>query len=294
MPNYEIEHQGGAIADIAVQLEFIPGVGEEDPFAYPEFVSIVNFIDDYLVNYPNETDFWEILNKNLVETLLSETIPTDFGVEYNLNEVVDNLRVDIQVQSGSSSVNYPRVSSVTQSVTSLVPEPLSNVFGTPGVDLFDSENPEDTEFIGVKQNLFTGSGNDRVDVSQALGNNRIDLGSGDDTIFAGSDNRVLAGSGNDILFLNYPEGNNVVTGGEGADQFWLVTDELDLPEQANTITDFTPGLDKIGFGATSLSFDDLTLTQVGTDTNLKALNQDLAVLLNVQVSSLDQSNFVFV
>ncbi|MGD1872743.1 MAG: DUF4114 domain-containing protein, partial [Mastigocoleus sp.] len=44
--------------------------------------------------------------------LLTESIPTDFGVEYNLNQVVDSLEIDIQVQSGSSDIDIPRSSVV--------------------------------------------------------------------------------------------------------------------------------------------------------------------------------------
>jgi hypothetical protein len=114
--DYGLDHQGGAIVDILVEMQFKEGVGAVNPFDYPEFVSIVDFVKDYLVAYPNETDFWEILNKNLVDALLTDTIPTTFGVEYHLADVVDTLTVDIQVQPGSSLVNFPRASTVSQSV----------------------------------------------------------------------------------------------------------------------------------------------------------------------------------
>lgn len=96
--------------------------------------SIVNFIKAYLVSYPNETDFWEILNKNLVTALLTETIPTNFGVEYNLEEIVDSLTVDIQVKSGSSLVNFPRASEVIGFPTSELPV---DGFSPPLLDLQD-------------------------------------------------------------------------------------------------------------------------------------------------------------
>jgi Ca2+-binding RTX toxin-like protein len=172
------------------------------------------------------------------------------------------------------------------------PPPPSEVFGTPGDDDFDSVLGTDG-FIGKGQNIFTSSGNDTIDVSQALGGNRIDAGSGDDLIFAGTNNRILAGSGADRIFLGYPGGNNVVTGGSGADQFWLVTDEGDLPTKANTITDFTIGSDVIGFAGTNLNFAALDIIQTGANTTINALGRDLAVLQNVQASLLTASNFVF-
>ena len=118
IPSYGLDHQGGAIVDIIVNLDFKKDIGVADPFAYPEFVSIANFIKDYLVEYPNETDFWEILNRNLTQALLTEKIPTTFGVEYNLSEVVDSLTVDIGVESGSSLVNFIRASKVIGSPSS--------------------------------------------------------------------------------------------------------------------------------------------------------------------------------
>ncbi|MDJ0688297.1 MAG: hypothetical protein QNJ41_07295, partial [Xenococcaceae cyanobacterium MO_188.B32] len=111
--DYAIEHQGNSVIDLTVSYDYVDGIGTNDPFEYPEFIQIYNFIDDYLVNYPNENDFWEILNKNLVDTLLSEPIPTQFGIEYNLSEVLESLTVEIDVESGSSGIDIPRSTIVT-------------------------------------------------------------------------------------------------------------------------------------------------------------------------------------
>lgn len=100
--DYEIEHQGEAVIDLKVDLDLKEGIGEDDPFEYPDFVPIRDYITDFLVDYPNETDFWEILNKNLVTSLLTEPIPLD--------EVLDSITVDIDVQPGSSGIETPRSS----------------------------------------------------------------------------------------------------------------------------------------------------------------------------------------
>ena len=175
----------------------------------------------------------------------------------------------------------------------LQPKLPKNVFGTPDADLFDAENPDDKQFLGEEQNLFAGSGDDTVDVTFAPGGNRIDLGSGDDYLFAGTNNHIIAGSGDDTLFVGSAGGKNVITGGSGMDQFWIVTDSVDLPAEANSITDFTIGEDVIGFGATDLSFNDLNLMQDGSNTIVNALNQDLAILRNTQAFALSESDFVF-
>ncbi|KAM3096787.1 hypothetical protein ACKFKG_09895 [Phormidesmis sp. 146-35] len=113
--DYAIEHQGNAVIDIEVSYDYVNGIGVPDPLEYPDFVPINNFIQNFLVNYPNETDFWEILNKNLVTSLLTQPIPTPYGVEYKLNELVDSLTVRIDVESGSAGINIPRSSIVTGS-----------------------------------------------------------------------------------------------------------------------------------------------------------------------------------
>ena len=120
------------------------------------------------------------------------------------------------------------------------------------------------------------------------------MGSGDDILFGGSNHIIISGTGNDILFLGSGEGNNIVSGESGSDQFWLVTDTLDLPEKKNTITDFVKNEDVIGFANTTLGFDDLNLTQDGSDTVINALGQDLAILFDIQVNDLSLSDFAFV
>ncbi|ERT03571.1 hypothetical protein M595_6491, partial [Lyngbya aestuarii BL J] len=104
---------GQGVIDLVASYDYVEGIGIDDPFEYPEFTQISNYIDDFLVNYPNETDFWEILNKNLVTELLTEPIPTEFGFDYQLGEVLDSLTVDMGVQSGSGDVFIPRSSIVT-------------------------------------------------------------------------------------------------------------------------------------------------------------------------------------
>lgn len=174
------------------------------------------------------------------------------------------------------------------------PDPESPiVFGTADADQFDSEIPDERGFVGVGQSLFTGGGDDTVDVSFADGGNRIDLGSGDDLLFGGSGDRILAGSGDDTMFLGSGQGANVVTGGEGADQFWLLTDSVDIPEEAQTITDFTLGEDVMGFGATGLGFDDLSITADGSNAVVSANGNELAMLLNTDATSLTASDFAF-
>jgi Ca2+-binding RTX toxin-like protein len=182
---------------------------------------------------------------------------------------------------------------------------------------------------GFNDNVFTGSGNDSVDVPIAganAGNNRIDLGSGNDviyvangdrsfgstgddifeandakdyrisagagndTLFLGTNGRALGGDGNDKLFVGNG-GGNYLSGGAGADQFWIAN--VEIPGAANTIVDFQIGTDVIGIqGATSLGINatSLKLNQVGADTAINFGSQTLAVLTGMQASNLTLGN----
>ena len=52
--NYTIDHQGLNTLNIKVDYGFKPGITQKE---YPDFVPIYKSIDNFLVNYPNETDF---------------------------------------------------------------------------------------------------------------------------------------------------------------------------------------------------------------------------------------------
>ena len=111
--DYYIEHQGTAILDIDVSLEFKTPKGQRKSKDYYDFQQIIHYIDNYLVAYPNETDYWEILNTNLATSLITDKIPTAWDTSYKLAKSVAELTVDIAVQAGSGGPAYTRTSSVT-------------------------------------------------------------------------------------------------------------------------------------------------------------------------------------
>ena len=77
--DYTIEHQGLNTLNLKVGYGLKPGI---TPNEYPDFVPIYQSIDNFLVNYPNETDFWEIVNKNLTEKVLNENpVLTDVTIQ---------------------------------------------------------------------------------------------------------------------------------------------------------------------------------------------------------------------
>jgi len=70
VPNYATQLQKGAILNIKVAYRLTPEAIAQNK--YPDFVPIRKEIDQFLVNYPHQGDFWEIVNKSLVQFLLDK------------------------------------------------------------------------------------------------------------------------------------------------------------------------------------------------------------------------------
>lgn len=174
------------------------------------------------------------------------------------------------------------------------PELPKVVFGTPDDDYFDSAFPDDKQFVGQEQILFTGGGDDYVDVSLVGRRNLINTGTGDDIVFAGTRNRIILGAGDDILFAGAGRGTNRISLGAGEDKLWLTEDDNTIPRNPNRVSDFNPDEDMIGFANTVLSLgnkgDLWDYEQVNNDVIISAFGQEIAQLLNTTVTD---ENFVF-
>ena len=161
------------------------------------------------------------------------------------------------------------------------------VAGSSGKDLFIAGN----NFEGDNNILFTGAGDDEIDLAFGGSNNRVDAGSGDDVIYIGNQNRVLGGEGDDKFFVESGGGNNILSGGVGADQFWIVNGEI--PEAGNTIVDFEIGTDVIGvLGSAGLGISSSTLELTEMDGNTKvAFDGNTLAMIN-GVTGLDVNTSV--
>ncbi|MBW4512023.1 MAG: DUF4347 domain-containing protein [Scytonematopsis contorta HA4267-MV1] len=184
---------------------------------------------------------------------------------------------------------------------------------------YNGFNPEDVsvtnsndDVITIEFNIINGSdisetiggtaGNDRIFAFG--GNDTVVAGTGIDEIFGGDGNdRLFGGDGDDRLFgetgndqmwgdggedfLYGGVGNDVCTGGFGRDTFVVTRNE-----GVDRITDFQIGEDTIACGG-GLRFDSLLITQNGNNTLLidTTNNQNLAVLIGVNASSLTASSF---
>jgi serralysin len=115
------------------------------------------------------------------------------------------------------------------------------IFGGKGNDLIDGGDGNDL-VSGDRGNdtVLGGSGSDTVFGGQ--GNDVVGGGDGNDTVYGGKDNdTVNGGAGNDLI--SGDRGSDVLTGGTGSDTFYFFSSGGDYG--VDTITDFTPGEDKI-------------------------------------------------
>ena len=117
-------------------------------------------------------------------------------------------------------------------------------------------------------------------------------------MFGGADNDLLVGGdGNDLIFGQ--NGNDNLAGGNGLDTLWggAGSDTFNILRGGNTdrIKDYVDGVDKFALG-TNLTFEDLTLVQNGSTTQIRftqdGLNEFIAAVENTDVADLDATDFV--
>ncbi len=78
---------GGIVTDVNVHLDYVEGI---DPTAFKDVIPIGNFIEDYLRNYSNYHDSFEVANNNLGTALLT-------NYKLKLSEVLDSLTVTLDI-----------------------------------------------------------------------------------------------------------------------------------------------------------------------------------------------------
>ena len=68
--DFRIEHQGETNnLNITVQYSYRVNISD---YEYPDFRPVAKDIEMFLTNYPNEKDYWEILNKKITLLLLDK------------------------------------------------------------------------------------------------------------------------------------------------------------------------------------------------------------------------------
>lgn len=109
-PDYYTDIQEGNLIDIRVICDYPKDIGNDESWEYPDVSPVYNFIASFLQSYPNKNAYWEVINKDLTQALLTEKMTTSWGMTYVLGDFVDAVTVDIDVHPGK--IPIPRSSTV--------------------------------------------------------------------------------------------------------------------------------------------------------------------------------------
>ncbi len=295
------------------EFEFISPLSILAGGANPVLTNLTNSLpenDRYTFNFDGNS---QSLDHILVSNNLSGSARVDI---VNINtEFVDNAQ--------RASDHDPIVATIKLAPT----PPTLAAIGTSGVDnLFAQQG---TSFDGREDILFTGAGDDGVDLTtvsafQNAGNNRVDTGSGKDEIFVNKNDRLFGSTGDDVFFANDSKGGNRMSGGAGnddfilggsgdralgeggSDRFFVTTGGGNLlsggagadqfwifggeaPSSANTILDFQNGTDVIGLIGSGATFGQLTRS--GNTISLDG--KTLAIFTGIDTTTLTATSFAF-
>ena len=158
-----------------------------------------------------------------------------------------------------------------------------------GNNRIDTGSGKDIIYVSKDDRVFGGDGDDIFEATEGKGGNRMSGGAGDDFFYLGAGDRALGGDGNDQFFVS-SGGNNLLSGGAGADIFNIITAGT-IPSAANTILDFQVGTDLIQLNGLGASFGITNLTLAGNEIKIGA--NVIAILTGVDVSALTATNFTF-
>lgn len=99
LKDIRMDHQGEVNnLNITIRYRYKAAISNSE---YPDFMVVASDIENLLNNYPNKTDYWEIVNKNITALVL-EKYPA-------IAEVTSEIQV-----SPSPKVRYVRSSTVTR------------------------------------------------------------------------------------------------------------------------------------------------------------------------------------
>ncbi|MGF1480724.1 MAG: endonuclease/exonuclease/phosphatase family protein [Cyanophyceae cyanobacterium] len=143
---------------------------------------------------------------------------------------------------------------------------------------FNSRNPQ--VGIGGDDTLLGGTGDDRL--GGKGGNDDLFGGAGNDTLFGDDGDDLLRGGAGDDLLTG-----DDFSGGEGSDIFVLASGE-----GTDTIVDFAVATDLLGLA--ELSFDQITISQTGSNAAIAFNDETLAILNEVSADALTEADFTVV
>ncbi|MEM8827918.1 MAG: amidase family protein [Cyanobacteria bacterium P01_G01_bin.19] len=279
--------------------DYLAGLGPDAP---------VQTLEDIL----EDGRYLPSLGNSLIFSQSVESLEDNEDYEERLfrRDFLRNVTIEVMEELDLDALVYPMKTVPAPLIGETLPEAdnsFSSIAGLPGIVVpagFTSEGlPVGLEFSGqpfseasllglaydYEQATLHRTSPDSLSDSDR-GNNRIYGGSGDDTIVLGSSDRIFGNDGDDKFFATLG-GDNSITGGAGADRFWIANAEI--PEDSNTITDFTSGEDVLGIAGLGIGFEDVSITDLEGDALVAASGSDLAILQGVDATSLTADDFAF-
>jgi hypothetical protein len=198
---------------------------------------------------------------------------TENGVLYEILQFNDDLNV-----AGLGLADGKAVAKKLFTATNLQNQYNAGTADFEGLAIVDEPAAASASTLAVSD----GNSEDEV-IYGGAGNDRLFGRGGDDQIFGKEGNDFIWGNRGDDL-LRGGLGNDIVKGDtlldRGTDTFVLATGE-----GTDTIVDFTIDEDLIGL-ADGLTYEDLSISQTGTNTTIGFDNETLAVLRGVDASEL--------
>lgn len=102
--NYAVNYQHGSMINIDITYRLITtaAINVDD---YPDSVPIAETVEQFIKNYPKKADYWEIINKKLVNLLL-EDYPQMSGVTSHIT-VLNNQTLPFNREFSIVTMNRP-------------------------------------------------------------------------------------------------------------------------------------------------------------------------------------------
>lgn len=224
----------------------------------------------------------------------SENHPTSefpgmiLGGETAVGAIIDPVAGDFTLDR-DAPIGFFRVAEVVR----IAGDETAERINAGGADLIiDAAAGNDTVDGGTGwDELFGGEGDDLLRGQGAR--DTLDGGEGDDRLFGGDgDDNLLGGDGADRLFGQ--DGDDTLDGGADRDVYFGGdgNDTFVLTGGADVFNDFTLGEDTFGLSGTSLSFADLSFSDVGSGAAIEAGGERVALVVGVSSADLTEDLFV--
>jgi len=104
LKDFKVDHQGQNIVNVNVRYRYKKNIALPE---YPDFRLIAKDIENFLTNYPNETDYWEIVNKKITQLVLDKygaLVTVTCEITVSPTDSVPYLRTSTTTRAKSGSI----------------------------------------------------------------------------------------------------------------------------------------------------------------------------------------------